>query len=129
MLQNKDFNSAKQLLQKAIKINSNHANAYNNLGIVFAELKERQNAIKCFENAIKIQPKNAPAFNNLGTEYKNLGKFKKALNFTNLVGKIAEEEGHHPDISLGWGYCLVMIHTHAIKGLSINDFINLLPNK
>ena len=49
--------------------------------------------------------------------------FKKALNFTNLVGKIAEEEGHHPDISLGWGYCLVMIHTHAIKGMSINDFI------
>ena len=49
--------------------------------------------------------------------------FIKALNFTNLVGKIAEEEGHHPDISLGWGYCLVMIHTHAIKGLSINDFI------
>ena len=49
--------------------------------------------------------------------------FKKALNFTNLVGTIAEEEGHHPDISLGWGYCLVMIHTHAIKGLSINDFI------
>ena len=49
--------------------------------------------------------------------------FKKALNFTNTVGQIAEEEGHHPDISLGWGYCLVMIHTHAIKGLSINDFV------
>ena len=49
--------------------------------------------------------------------------FKKALNFTNLVANIAELEGHHPNISLGWGYCLVMIHTHAIKGLSINDFI------
>ena len=49
--------------------------------------------------------------------------FKKALNFTNLVAQVAEEEGHHPDISLGWGYCLVMIHTHAIKGLSINDFV------
>ena len=49
--------------------------------------------------------------------------FNKALNFTNLVGKIAEEEGHHPDISIGWGYCLVMIHTHAINGLSKNDFI------
>ena len=49
--------------------------------------------------------------------------FKKALYFTNLVGELAEEEGHHPDISLGWGYCLIMIHTHAIKGLSINDFI------
>ena len=49
--------------------------------------------------------------------------FKKALYLTNLVGELAEEEGHHPDISLGWGYCLIMIHTHAIKGLSINDFI------
>jgi len=39
------------------------------------------------------------------------------------IGELAEEEGHHPDISLGWGYCLIMIHTHAIKGLSINDFI------
>ena len=37
--------------------------------------------------------------------------FKQSLNFTNLIGKIAEEEGHHPDISFGWGYCLVMIHT------------------
>ena len=36
--------------------------------------------------------------------------FNKSLNFTNLIGGIAESEGHHPDISLGWGYCLVMIH-------------------
>ena len=49
--------------------------------------------------------------------------FNNALNFTNLVGKLSEEEGHHPDISLGWGYCLIMIHTHKINGLSINDFI------
>ena len=49
--------------------------------------------------------------------------FKAALNFTNSVGDLAEKEGHHPDISLGWGYCLIMIHTHAIKGLSINDFV------
>ncbi len=49
--------------------------------------------------------------------------FQKALHFTNKVGDLAEKEGHHPDISIGWGYCLVMVHTHAIKGLSINDFI------
>ena len=49
--------------------------------------------------------------------------FSKALSFANLVGKISEEESHHPDLSVGWGYCLVLIHTHAIKGLSINDFI------
>ena len=49
--------------------------------------------------------------------------FKQALNFTNKVGELADLEGHHPDISLGWGYSLIMIHTHAIQGLSINDFI------
>ena len=49
--------------------------------------------------------------------------FTKALNFTNKIGNLAEKEGHHPDISIGWGYCLVMVHTHAIKGLSVNDFI------
>ena len=49
--------------------------------------------------------------------------FKQALEYTNLVGEIAEKENHHPDISLGYGYCLIMIYTHAIKGLSLNDFI------
>ena len=53
----------------------------------------------------------------------NFKTFKQALNFTNKVGEIADMEGHHPDISVGWGYSLVMLHTHAIKGLSINDFI------
>ena len=53
----------------------------------------------------------------------NFKTFKLALNFTNKVGEIADLEGHHPDISLGWGYSLVMLHTHAIQGLSINDFI------
>ena len=53
-------------------------------------------------------------------------KFKNFLesqNFVNKVGEIAEKEGHHPDISFGFGYAIIMIHTHAIKGLSINDFI------
>ena len=49
--------------------------------------------------------------------------FKKTINFINLVADISEDEGHHPDITFGYGYCLIMIHTHAIKGLSINDFI------
>ena len=53
----------------------------------------------------------------------NFKTFKQALNFTNKVGEIADIEGHHPDISVGWGYSLIMLHTHAIKGLSINDFI------
>ena len=49
--------------------------------------------------------------------------FIKSQNFVNEVGKIYEEEGHHPDISFGWGYAEIKITTHAIKGLSENDFI------
>ena len=49
--------------------------------------------------------------------------FKQALNFTNKVCELADKDGHHPDVSLGWGYSLIMLHTHSIKGLSINDFI------
>lgn len=49
--------------------------------------------------------------------------FKQALNFVNLVGKVAEEEGHHPDINFGWGKVQLTLYTHAIGGLSENDFI------
>ena len=49
--------------------------------------------------------------------------FKKSLEFSNHVGKIAEEEGHHPDLWFGWGYARIKIFTHAIKGLAESDFI------
>jgi len=49
--------------------------------------------------------------------------FLKSQEFVNIVGKISEEEGHHPDISFGWGYATISITTHAIEGLSQNDFI------
>ena len=49
--------------------------------------------------------------------------FLKSQNFINEVGKISEAEGHHPDIFFGWGYAKISITTHAIKGLSENDFI------
>jgi 4a-hydroxytetrahydrobiopterin dehydratase len=52
--------------------------------------------------------------------------FKNFINsqeFINKVGKISEEEGHHPDIFFGWGYAKISIITHAIEGLSENDFI------
>ena len=49
--------------------------------------------------------------------------FKTSQNFINNVGRISEEEGHHPDINFGWGYAKIQITTHAIEGLSENDFI------
>jgi len=53
-------------------------------------------------------------------------KFKNFIdsqNFINKVGLLSENENHHPDISFGWGYAKIVIITHAIEGLSENDFI------
>lgn len=49
--------------------------------------------------------------------------YKSAWDFINEVGRIAESENHHPDIVLKWGYARIDLSTHAIGGLSENDFI------
>jgi len=49
--------------------------------------------------------------------------FKQALDFTNRLGEVAEEENHHPDIHLTYGKAVVEIWTHKIDGLTESDFI------
>lgn len=49
--------------------------------------------------------------------------FKEALDFTNKVGELAEQENHHPDILLSWGKVKITLFTHKINGLSESDFI------
>ena len=49
--------------------------------------------------------------------------FAAALAFVDSLGALAEAEGHHPDISFGWGYATIVFYTHKIKGLHENDFI------
>jgi 4a-hydroxytetrahydrobiopterin dehydratase len=49
--------------------------------------------------------------------------FLSALEFVKRVGELAEQEAHHPEICLGWGYASVVYYTHKIKGLHENDFI------
>ncbi len=49
--------------------------------------------------------------------------FDKPLQFVNDIGRIAEEEGHHPEIFLTWGKVKITLYTHKIDGLSENDFI------
>ena len=52
------------------------------------------------------------------------GNFKEALVFVNKVGELAEAEGHHPDIAIhDYKYVSITLSTHAIGGLSENDFI------
>ena len=49
--------------------------------------------------------------------------FLKALAFTNKVGELAEQQGHHPDIFLAWGKVGIKTWTHKIDGLTESDFI------
>ena len=49
--------------------------------------------------------------------------FKEAITFADTVGDIAEEEGHHPVLTVRWGKVGILLTTDAISGLSDNDFI------
>ena len=49
--------------------------------------------------------------------------FAKAVYTANLAAWLGDREGHHPDISFGWGYCELVFTTHEAGGLSENDFI------
>ena len=55
-----------------------------------------------------------------GFRFKN---FVEAVDFVNAITPVAEAEGHHPDLTVGWGRVGVELTTHAIGGLSQNDFI------
>ena len=49
--------------------------------------------------------------------------FYRTMSFVNALAHIANLEDHHPDLEVGYNYCRVSFTTHAIKGLSENDFI------
>ena len=49
--------------------------------------------------------------------------FRQALDFTVKVGEVAENQDHHPDVSLAWGKVKLTIWTHKIDGLTESDFI------
>ena len=53
----------------------------------------------------------------------NFSGFNKTIGFVNAVAWIANMEGHHPDLEVGYSKCVVNYTTHAIDGLSENDFI------
>ena len=49
--------------------------------------------------------------------------FYETMAFVNAIAWIANQENHHPDLEVGYNYCKVTFMTHALKGLSHNDFI------
>ncbi len=66
------------------------------------------------------------ALNEAATEIRRDFKFRnyyETMAFVNAVAYMAHQEDHHPDLEVGWGHCLVRYSTHAVRGLSENDFI------
>jgi 4a-hydroxytetrahydrobiopterin dehydratase len=58
----------------------------------------------------------------LEKEYR-FANFREALDYTNRVGELAEQQRHHPDIFLSWGLVRLTIWTHKIDGLTESDFV------
>lgn len=59
--------------------------------------------------------------NNLISRRFELSNFVEALELVNKIGELAENQQHHPDINLGWGYVEVYLSTHDIGGISDKD--------
>lgn len=65
------------------------------------------------------------AVNDLGHLCKKypFSNFITAMEFANKIAAVAEEQAHHPDITISWGMCRIEIWTHKINGLTESDFI------
>jgi 4a-hydroxytetrahydrobiopterin dehydratase len=79
-------------------------------------------------NEVKAYRRHTPkwALRDAGRRIERTFKFEnfaEAFAFAKRAGDLAEAEGHHPDISFGWGYATVSLQTKKIKGLHENDFI------
>ena len=83
------------------------------------EEQEIQKYLREVPNWKVVKIEGVPRLENTYT-FKN---FREALDFTNQVGEVAEEEGHHPAILCEWGKVTVSWWTHKIRGLHPNDFI------
>ena len=89
-------------------------------GIPAFNLEEIHKYLKKVDGWDVLQDNEKNYFIERSFKFKNYTDSEK---FIFEVGKIAEKEGHHPDISFGWGYAKIKISTHAIKGLAESDFI------
>ncbi len=53
----------------------------------------------------------------------SFSNFVSALTWVNSIAELAEQENHHPDLELGWGYVHISLWTHKIDGLTESDFV------
>ena len=83
----------------------------------------------CLGDEIRRDELGASAAGKLAADAKSLGRefrfvdFYRTMSFVNALAHIANIEDHHPDLEVGYNYCRVKFTTHAVKGLSENDFV------
>jgi 4a-hydroxytetrahydrobiopterin dehydratase len=87
-------------------------------GVAPLSLNEAQALMKELSDAWKL----AADGRSIRAEWK-FRNFYHAMSFVNAVAHLANAEDHHPDMEVGYGYCRMTYNTHAIGGLSQNDFI------
>ena len=78
--QNNNLQDAQNYYNRVLKIDPNHTDANNNLGIILQGLGENQKAKECFEKVIEINPNYSSAHNNLGIIYKKSSEYQKAIS-------------------------------------------------
>lgn len=95
----------------------------------------KKKCVLCEGGALPLDKAEAEKYMDMVTEWelaedgKNITKafkfkdFIGAINFVNKISEIAESEGHHPDINIRYNKVKLILSTHAIGGLSENDFI------
>jgi 4a-hydroxytetrahydrobiopterin dehydratase len=71
---------------------------------------------------LKLDERGQYLFQHFDFGNKDKNSFLKAKYFVDDLAKLAEKNGHHPDITFGWGYCDVVLFTHTYKGLTETDF-------
>ena len=101
----KDYNQSIEKWKKAIDLNSNYFQAYDNLANALLNLKKYADALEYFNKAVKINPKAFKVYNNIGNTLTKLNKFKEALDFYNKAINIKPDD----------------IYGHIFKGHVLNE--------
>src|SRR3989344_7464252 len=101
--------------KKMTDLSKNNCEACNNLTpkLSFSKIKELLSQLQGWNVVEEYHLQKRWKFQN----------FAKPLEFVTAISELSEKEGHNPNINFGWGYVEITIWTHAINGLSKNDFI------
>lgn len=101
---------------------------------VSAEALDAMHCVACEGLGSSFDEPTAAAWNELVPEWERSGAssitrmfrfrtFRQAFEFAARIADLADEQGHHPDLEIGWGRCTVRLTTHALGGLTENDFV------